>query len=103
MLRFRKHREAAATDPVVAVDGVSVTIAGRPVLRGVYLDVRPGGFVALMGANGSGKSTLIRAMTGLRPLATGDVRLFGSPLDEFGEWFRIGFVPQRAGAAAGVP
>nr|WP_278260245.1 ATP-binding cassette domain-containing protein [Nocardioides convexus] len=56
-----------------------------------------------MGANGSGKSTLVRALVGLRPLVAGEVRLFGTPLGEYDEWFRVGFVPQRATAAAGVP
>src|SRR4051794_26228012 len=56
-----------------------------------------------MGANGSGKSTLVRALTGLRPLATGSLRLFDTPLDRFHDWRRVGFVPQRGSAASGVP
>jgi len=87
----------------VALSGGVVTIEGRPVLRGVNLTVRTGEFVALMGANGSGKSTLVRALTGLRPLAGGRLELFGTALEDFGEWRRIGFVPQRAGATSGVP
>lgn len=90
-------------DLVVAAQGVSVVIAGRPILRGVDLGVRRGEFVALMGANGSGKSTLVRALTGLRPVAAGEVRLFGIPLDRFHDRSRLGFVPQRSGAAGGVP
>lgn len=93
----------AADGTVLRVEGGAVAIAGRPVLRAISLAVPAGEFVALMGANGSGKSTLVRAMTGLRPLATGEVRLFGTPLGEFRQWHRIGFVPQRPGAAGGVP
>jgi zinc transport system ATP-binding protein len=89
-------------DPIVLTGGV-VAIAGRPVLRGINLTVRAGEFVALLGANGSGKSTLVRAMTGLRPLAGGHLELFGTPLEEFADWQRVGFVPQRVGAASGVP
>ena len=88
--------------PVDVRDG-SVAIAGRPILRGIDLTVRPGEFVALLGANGSGKSTLVRAMTGLRPLAAGAVSLFGTPIGSFRDWHRVGFVPQRTGAATGVP
>jgi len=62
-----------------------------------------GEFVALLGANGSGKSTLVRAATGLRPVSSGSVALFGTPLADFKQWHRIGFVPQRAGAESGVP
>jgi sulfonate transport system ATP-binding protein len=42
------------------------------VLRGVDLDIRPGEFVALIGASGTGKSTLLRALGGLDAGATGD-------------------------------
>ena len=89
--------------PVVRVEDASVELGGRLILRGVDLAVRPGEFVALMGANGSGKSTLVRALTGLVPVARGRVSLFGTPVDRFDDWQRVGFVPQRAGAAGGVP
>jgi zinc transport system ATP-binding protein len=89
-------------DPV-RLSGGAVAIGGRPVLRAIDLTVRSGEFLALMGANGSGKSTLVRALTGLRPLTAGSLELFGVPLAHFGDWRRIGFVPQRSGAAGGVP
>jgi zinc transport system ATP-binding protein len=87
----------------VALRGGAVAIAGRPVLRGIDLTVGAGDFVALMGANGSGKSTLVRALTGLLPLTAGSLELFGTPIDDFADWRRVGFVPQRVGAASGVP
>lgn len=88
--------------PIRLTDG-AVAIGGRPVLRHLDLTVESGEFVALLGANGSGKSTLVRALTGLRPLATGSLELFGTPLARFDTWHRIGFVPQRVGAASGIP
>ena len=88
--------------PVRLADG-AVAIGGRPVLRGIDLTVESGEFVALMGANGSGKSTLVRALTGLLPLTAGSLALFGTPIDAFVDWRRVGFVPQRVGAASGVP
>ena len=87
----------------VEASALSVAIAGRPILRGIDLTVRSGELVALMGANGSGKSTLVRALTGLLPPTTGSVRLYGTPLERYDAWSRIGFVPQRASAASGVP
>lgn len=91
------------TTPAVEVRDAAVTIGGRPVLRRIELQVAPGEFVALMGANGSGKSTLVRAMTGLLPLARGSVHLWGTPLKDFHDHHRVGFVPQRPGAGGGVP
>ncbi|WP_205470860.1 metal ABC transporter ATP-binding protein, partial [Nocardioides sp. SYSU D00038] len=87
----------------VRLAGGSVAIGGRPIVRGVDLTVDAGEFVVVLGANGSGKSTLVRALTGLRPLASGSLELFGTPFDRFRDWHRIGFVPQRVGAASGVP
>jgi zinc transport system ATP-binding protein len=88
--------------PVRLTDG-AVAIGGRPILRGIDLTVGSGEFLALMGTNGSGKSTLVRALTGLRPLAAGELTLFGTPFDDFDQWHRIGFVPQRTSATSGVP
>ena len=81
----------------------SVALDGHIVLHDVDFAMDAGAFVVLLGANGSGKTTLVRALLGLTPLQSGRVKLFGQPLDRFGQWERIGYVPQRHGAAAGVP
>ncbi|MDN7120762.1 ABC transporter ATP-binding protein [Nocardioides sp. ChNu-153] len=99
----RRPGTPEVTAPVVDVADVTVAIEGRAVVRDVSLTITAGEFVVLMGANGSGKSTLVRAMTGLRPVAAGEVRLFGTPLARFRRRDRIGYVPQRAGASGGVP
>ncbi|TIC84832.1 ABC transporter ATP-binding protein [Nocardioides sp. GY 10113] len=93
----------AAPSEAVATENASVVLGGRPILRGVTLTVRSGDFVALMGANGSGKSTLVRTLLGLYPTAGGRVRMLGDPLEEFDDWRRVGFVPQRATAGSGIP
>ena len=87
----------------VQVTDLSVDLGGRPVLRGVDLQIRQGEVLAVLGTNGSGKSTLIRTMVGLLPAARGEVKLFGTPVPRFRQWRRVGYVPQRLTAAGGVP
>jgi zinc transport system ATP-binding protein len=91
------------TPPAVAVEDVSVVLSGRPIVRRVGLRVRPGEFVTLLGANGSGKSTLVRSIVGLLSPASGTIELFGTPLNQFHDWRRVGYVPQRSTAQSGVP
>ncbi|KMO33882.1 ABC transporter ATP-binding protein [Methylobacterium aquaticum] len=62
---------------MLRLEGAAVAIAGAPVLRGVSLDVPPGGRVALIGRNGAGKTTTLRALMGLLPLQAGRLVLDG--------------------------
>jgi len=55
---------------------------GREVLCGLDVVLREGEFWGLLGPNGSGKSTLLKALTGVLPLWSGEVRLGGRPLRE---------------------
>ena len=89
--------------PVVALRRVTARLGGRPVLHGVDLTVRRGEVVALRGANGSGKSTTVGVLVGQTPVSGGSVELFGLPRQRFGDWARLGYVPQRGAPASGVP
>ena len=91
------------TGDIVSLRDVTVRYDDRPVLAEVTMSVAAGELLAVLGANGSGKSTLMRSMLGLVPLHHGEVELFGSPLRAFTGWPRVGYVPQRVGATAGVP
>ena len=91
--------------PAVEVEDLSVVLGSSLILSGIDLRIEPGESVALLGANGSGKSTLVRTVLGLLPIRTGAVRLFGRDVTRRSAvpWRRVGYVPQRVGAAAGVP
>ena len=54
---------------------------GKPVVKDVTLDFRPGEVLALLGPNGSGKSTLLKAALGLIPAMGGQVLYDGQDLD----------------------
>lgn len=62
--------------------GVSVSYSGRPALRGVDVQIRRGGRVAIVGASGAGKSTLLAVVTGEVPV-DGAVTLAGSELSMY--------------------
>jgi ATP-binding cassette, subfamily B, bacterial len=52
-------------------------------LAGVSFHLRPGCSLALVGENGAGKTTLIKLMTGLYRPSHGEVRLDGTPVQEW--------------------
>jgi zinc transport system ATP-binding protein len=92
-----------AETPVLNFDQVTFGYQRVPVLREVSLRVAPGEFLAIVGANGSGKTTLMRLGLGLLRPSHGTVRLFGTSVEAFDDWARVGYVPQRATANAAVP
>ena len=63
--------------PVLRVTDLKAGYAGRPVVHGVSLEVRPATITAMFGHNGAGKSTTMKAIAGLLPAFGGKVELFG--------------------------
>ncbi|MBB5205284.1 branched-chain amino acid transport system ATP-binding protein, partial [Inhella inkyongensis] len=49
-------------------------------------EVREGELVSLIGANGAGKSTTLKAVTGLQPVADGDIKYLGRSIRGQGAW-----------------
>lgn len=63
------------------IRGLRKAFGARQALAGVDLEVRPGEFVALLGANGSGKSTALRCVVGLETPDEGTIRINGTTTD----------------------
>jgi iron complex transport system ATP-binding protein len=65
----------------ISLEGVTVTLGGRPVVDDVDVRIEEGEWVALIGPNGAGKTTMLRAIAGLVPF-DGAIRLHGRPAGE---------------------
>jgi NitT/TauT family transport system ATP-binding protein len=65
------------TEPLIAFDGVSMTLGGTPILTGIDLQIYAGDFVCVVGPSGCGKTTLLRLLGGLLEPTAGEVRYAG--------------------------
>ncbi|GAB2842967.1 amino acid ABC transporter ATP-binding protein [Actinocorallia aurea] len=65
---------------LLRIENLWKTYGGRPVLRGIDLDVAPHEVVCLIGASGSGKSTLLRCVNLLDSVDDGAVFLDGAEI-----------------------
>ncbi|HEX5728515.1 ABC transporter ATP-binding protein [Microbacterium sp.] len=94
----RDETPGADAAPLISVRGLSVRRGRTAVLHDVQLDVRPGEFVAIVGANGAGKTSLIQAIAGVVRPPRGAVHIDGSDVgraDIRTLSSRVGFVFQN--------
>ena len=80
---------------ILTIEGLGFSYNSAEVLNDITFRVKAGDYLGIVGPNGSGKSTLIRAVLGLVEPDRGKVAIFGSPRSGFGDWRRIGYLPQR--------
>ena len=69
--------DVGTTAAPIKLVGVSKAIDGRPILKDIDLEVRPGEYLAVLGANGAGKSTLLKIIATLTGVSSGHLHLFG--------------------------
>jgi branched-chain amino acid transport system ATP-binding protein len=62
---------------LLEIDNLVLQYGRIQALHGISVQVEEGEVVALIGANGAGKSTTMRAVSGLRPVASGRIRFNG--------------------------
>ncbi|WP_405430754.1 ABC transporter ATP-binding protein [Micromonospora sp. NBC_00617] len=74
---------------LLEIDDVSLLYGRIQALHGISLTVAEGEIVALIGANGAGKSTTMRAISGIRPIATGSIRFEGEDISKLRADLRV--------------
>ncbi len=71
---------------MLKVGDLKVAYGGIQAVKGVSFEVRQGELVSLIGANGAGKTTTLKAITGLQPVAGGEISFMDRSLRGQGAW-----------------
>jgi branched-chain amino acid transport system ATP-binding protein len=71
---------------LLKVTGLKVAYGGIQAVKGVSFEVQQGELVSLIGANGAGKTTTLKAVTGIQPVAAGEIEFMGKPIKGQGAW-----------------
>ncbi len=94
-------REGQSTRPIGATDDIPLSIRGltvsygeKPAVFSVDANFPAHAMTAIIGPNGAGKSTLLKASLGVIPRLSGDVTVFGKPMQAARD--QVAYVPQRA-------
>ena len=78
----------------LTVRGLTVSYGEKPAVFSIDATFPAEAMSAIIGPNGAGKSTLLKAALGVIPRLSGEISVFGQPIDEARN--RIAYVPQRA-------
>ena len=80
----------------ISIRQVRKSFAAFPALAGVDLDIQSGELIALLGPSGSGKTTLLRALAGLEPIDSGQIKFGATDATNLSvQERRVGFVFQH--------
>jgi branched-chain amino acid transport system ATP-binding protein len=71
---------------LLKVTGLKVAYGGIQAVKGVSFEVQKGELVSLIGANGAGKTTTLKAVTGIQPVAAGEIEFMGKSIKGQGAW-----------------
>jgi branched-chain amino acid transport system ATP-binding protein len=65
---------------LLEIENLNTGYNGVSVVRGLNLQVSEGEVVALLGPNGAGKTTTLLTASGLVPIISGDIKVFGKSI-----------------------
>ncbi len=71
---------------LLKIKGLKVSYGGIQAVKSVDFEVREGELVSLIGSNGAGKTTTMKAITGILPMASGDIEYLGKSIRGQGPW-----------------
>jgi ABC-2 type transport system ATP-binding protein len=83
-----------AAGPAIALEGLRVDRGGRPVLKGISVNIPAGTVTGLLGPSGCGKSTLMRSVVGVQTIMSGRVTVLGEEAGSPALRRRVGYVTQ---------
>jgi branched-chain amino acid transport system ATP-binding protein len=66
---------------MLSLKGIRVHYGKAEVIRDVTMEVAEGAITGLIGANGAGKSTILKAISGLRPISSGEICFQNNRID----------------------
>ncbi|RLB65878.1 MAG: heme ABC transporter ATP-binding protein [Deltaproteobacteria bacterium] len=86
---------------LIDIQGISLQYDSLPVIKRVSVQVEQGEFFVIIGPNGAGKTSLLKALSGLHPLAEGDIQIRQRSIGDYSrkELARtLALVPQQINA-----
>ena len=83
------------TKTIIELQKISFSYTNEEAVKDVSLSIHKGDYVGIIGPNGGGKSTLLKLMLGLLKPQKGTIQLFGVDINQFKDWYKIGYVPQK--------
>lgn len=78
---------------VIEVKNLTVSYNKKTAIRNINLEIKAGSVIGILGPNGAGKSTLLKAIVGLMPADTGEIKIFGGEISS--ERKKISYIPQK--------
>lgn len=79
---------------MIEVKNVSKTFRRKHVLQNMSFTANKGEITCLIGVNGAGKTTVMKAIMGLTPIHSGDIRIDGETLTS-ASYEKVAYIPDR--------
>lgn len=84
------------SENIIEIKNLSFSYGQEEILSNINLNIHKRDYLGIIGPNGAGKTTLLKIILGLLKPKTGNIILFGKPIEMFKDWTKIGYVAQKA-------